>query len=67
MKKNVMHLLTRPPLPGTNTIIIGHDDPFEAVTGVFPEPQGIGYILQPDGGKSFKIIARVLPFKWATL
>ena len=67
MKKNVMPLLTYPPLPGTNTIIIGHDDPFEAVTGIYPEPQGIAYILQPDGGKSFKIIDSVLPSEWATL
>ena len=67
MKKNVMPLLTRPPLSGTNTVIIGHDDPFEAVTGIYPEPQGIAYILQPDGGKGFKIIASVLPSEWATL
>ena len=62
-----MPLLTRPPLPGTNIVIIGHDDPFEAVTGIYPEPQGIAYILQPDGGKSFKIIDSVLPSEWATL
>ena len=67
MKKNVMPLLMRPPLSGTNTIIIGHDDPFEAVTGIYPEPQGIAYILQPDGEKGFKIIASVLPSEWATL
>ena len=67
MKKNVMPLLARPPLSGTNTVIIGHDDPFEAVTGIYPEPQGIAYILQPDGGKGFKIIASVLPSEWATL
>ena len=67
MKKNIMPLLTRPPLSGTNTVIIGHDDPFEAVTEIYPEPQGIGYILQPDGGKSFKIITSVLPSEWATL
>ena len=30
MKKNVMPLLTRPPLPGTNTVIIGHDDSSDA-------------------------------------
>ena len=66
-KKNAMPLLTRPPLPGTNTIIIGHDDPFEAATGIYPEPQGIAFILQPDGGKSFKIIGSVLPSEWATL
>jgi len=67
MKKNAMPLLTRPPLPGTNTIIIGHDDPFEAATGIYPEPQGIAFILQPDGAKSFKIIGSVLPSEWATL
>ena len=67
MKKNVMPLLTRPPLPGTNTVIIGHDDPFEAATGIYPEPQGIAYILQPDEGKSFKIITSVLPSEWAKL
>ncbi|WP_114987782.1 histidine phosphatase family protein [Synechococcus sp. N19] len=67
MKKNVMPLLTRQPLPGTNTVIIGHDDPFEAVTGIYPEPQGIAYILQPDGRRSFKIIDSVLPSEWATL
>ena len=67
MRKNVMPLLTRQPLPGTNKVIIGHDDPFEAVTGIYPEPQGIAYILQPDGGTSFKIIDSVLPSEWATL
>ena len=67
MKKNLMPLLTRQPLPGTNKVIIGHDDPFEAVTGIYPEPQGIAYILQPDGEKSFKIIDSVLPSEWATL
>ena len=67
MKKNVMPLLKRLPLPGTNTIIIGHDDLFEAATGIYPDPQGIAYILHPDEGKSFKIIASVLPSEWATL
>ena len=62
-----MPLLTRPPLPRTNAVIIGHDDLFVALTGVYPEPQGIEYILQPDGGKSFKIYAKVLPSEWATL
>ena len=67
MKKNVMPLLTQSPLPETNTVIIGHDDPFEAATGIYPEPQGIGYILHPDGGKSFKIITNILPSEWKKL
>ena len=65
MKKNVMPL-TRP-LCQENTIIIGHDDPFEILTGIYPEPQGVAYILQPDEGTSFKIIASVLPSEWANL
>ena len=67
MKKNVIPLLTRSPLQGTNTIIIGHDDVFEAATGIYPEPQGIAYILQPERNNSFKVITSVLPSEWSTL
>ena len=67
MKKNVMPLLTRPPRAGTNTIIIGHDDIFEAATGIYPEPQGIAYILKPDGKNKIKIITSMLPSEWAKL
>ena len=67
MKKNVMPLLTRPPLPGTNTIIIGHDDIFESATGIYPEPQGVAYVLMPDGKRGFNIIANVLPSEWSAL
>ena len=67
MKKNVMPLLTRPPLPGTNTIIIGHDDIFESATGIYPEPQGVAYVLKPDGKRGFNIIANVLPSEWSAL
>jgi hypothetical protein len=67
MKKNVTPLLTRPPLPGTNTIIIGHDDIFESATGIYPEPQGVAYVLKPDGKRGFNIIANVLPSEWSAL
>jgi phosphohistidine phosphatase SixA len=67
MKKNVMPLLTRPPLPGTNTIIIGHDDIFESATGIYPEPQGVAYVLKPDEKRGFNIIANVLPSEWSAL
>ena len=67
MKKNVMPLLTQSPLPGTNTVIVGHDDIFESATGIYPEPQGIAYILDPDGKDGFEVIANVLPSEWAKL
>jgi phosphohistidine phosphatase SixA len=37
MREGVMPLLTDIPPKGTNTIIVGHDDVFEAATGIYPE------------------------------
>lgn len=67
MKTNVMPLLTQVPPSGKNTIIVGHDDIFEAATGIYPDPQGIAYILLPDGKGGFKLIANMLPEEWAKL
>ena len=67
MKKNVLPLLIKTPLPGTNTVIVGHDDIFEAATGIYPEPQGIAYILLPDGKDGFEIVANILPSEWGLL
>jgi phosphohistidine phosphatase SixA len=33
MEKNVTPILSAVPAPGTNTVIVGHADPFEAATG----------------------------------
>ena len=67
MKKNVTPLLARPPLSGTNTVIIGHDDIFESATRIYPEPQGVAYVLKPDEKRGFNIIANVFPSEWAAL
>ena len=56
-----MPIFTRQPLPRTNTIIVGHDDLVKATLGIYPEPQGIAYVLQTDGEKSLKVIANVVP------
>ncbi len=67
MKAAVMPLLTAVPAKGTNTVIMGHDDIFEAATGIYPEPQGVAFILKPDSQGKFEIIAMVLPEEWAKL
>jgi phosphohistidine phosphatase SixA len=66
MKANLTPLLTSIPKAGQNTIIVGHDDVFESATGIYPDPQGMAYVLTPDG-KSFKLVANVLPEEWAEL
>jgi hypothetical protein len=59
--------LTAVPESGTNTIIVGHDDVFESATGIYPDPQGIAYVLKPDGNGSFEITANMLPEEWSQL
>ena len=67
MKSNVMPLLTQIPAGGQNTVIVGHDDIFESATGIYPDPQGIAYVLTPDGNGGFTIQANLLPEEWAQL
>ena len=50
-----------------NTVLVGHDDVFEAATGIYPEPQGVAYVLKPDGQGGFEILANMMPEDWALL
>ena len=63
MKERVTPLLIKKPAQGTNTIIVAHDDPFEAVTGIYPEPQGVGFVLEPTG-TSFSVVGSIAPDAW---
>lgn len=67
MKAQLTPMLAAVPTQGTNTIIVGHDDLFEAATGIYPDPQGMAYVVKPDGKGSFELIANMLPEEWAKL
>jgi phosphohistidine phosphatase SixA len=67
MKDKVMPLLTATPAAGKNTVIVGHDDIFESATGIYPDPQGMAYVLTPDGKGGFVLQANMLPDEWAKL
>ena len=67
MKASVMPLLTAIPESGTNTVIVGHDDIFESATGIYPDPQGMAYVVTPDGNGGMEVVANMLPEEWAQL
>ena len=67
MRKNLTPLLTDIPKDGTNTFIVGHDDLFEATTGIYPEPQGIAYIVKPESDQTFTLVKSLLPSQWESL
>ncbi|MEM9543331.1 MAG: histidine phosphatase family protein [Cyanobacteria bacterium P01_E01_bin.42] len=67
MRAGIEPLLMAVPTPGTNTVVIGHDDVFESATGIYPEPQGIAFIIKPNGLGEFVILASLTPEEWALL
>ena len=34
---------------------------------IYPDPQGMAYVVKPDGQGSFEIIANMLPEDWSQL
>ncbi|NJO55840.1 MAG: histidine phosphatase family protein [Rhodospirillales bacterium] len=64
MRDRMMPLLSKAPAEGFNTVVVGHDDPFEAATGIYPDPMGVTFVLKPDGQGAFRIIAKVEPDGW---
>ncbi|MGC1495484.1 MAG: histidine phosphatase family protein [Sulfitobacter sp.] len=66
MRENVMPFLTEPIPDKGNRIIVGHDDPFEAATGIYPEPQGVAYVLKSDGKGGFEVLGHIDPDAWPT-
>lgn len=67
MRDRIRPLLAKAPQPGTNDVLVGHDDPFDAATGIYPEPQGVAYIVRPDGKGGFAVIANLAAEEWARL
>lgn len=64
MRKKVSPFLGKIPQNAKNTVIVAHDDPFEAATGIYPEPMGVCYIIEPHGNGKFSILGSINPDEW---
>ena len=64
MSKTVVPYLSKTPAEGVNTVIVAHDDPFEAATGIYPKPQGVAYIIEPLGDGKFVVLGAINPDGW---
>ena len=64
MKKKVSPFLGKIPHNAENTVIVAHDDPFEAATGIYPEPMGVCYVLEPHDDGKFSILGHINPDGW---
>jgi len=66
MRDRVTPHLSRVPDEG-NTILVGHDDPFDAATGIYPEPMGVTFVIRPGGDGSFEVLGHIPPNGWEAL
>ena len=64
MKRKVSPFLGQIPHSAENTVIVAHDDPFEAATGIYPEPMGVCYVIEPHGDGKFSILGHINPDGW---
>jgi phosphohistidine phosphatase SixA len=60
-RKRLLPLLSQSVDKGNNLVLVGHDDPFEAVTGIYPEPMGVLFIIEPKGSQDFNIVGAIHP------
>jgi phosphohistidine phosphatase SixA len=66
MRERVQALVLAPLAPGANRVLVGHDDPFEALTGIYPEPMGVVYVLRPGADGSISVLGHIPPDGWPT-
>jgi broad specificity phosphatase PhoE len=67
MRARMTPHLAAKPRDGVNTVLVGHDDPFEAATGIYPAPMGVAFVVRPDGPGGFTIVADIVAEEWAEL
>lgn len=65
MRDTLQPLLGKLPAPGTNTIIMAHDDNMPAAGGPEIKTQGEAIVVKPDGKGGFAVVAAIKPGRWA--
>jgi len=59
--------LAAPPTAGTNTVLVGHGNPFRAVAGPPHLTEGEAAVIRPLDGEKFEIAARIPVQGWTDL
>jgi len=59
--------LAAAPIAGTNTVLVGHGNPFRAVAGPPHLAEGEAAVIRPLGGERFEVAARIRVQDWAEL
>ena len=59
--------LAAPPIAATNTVLVGHGNPFRAVAGPPHLMEGEAAVIRPLGDQRFEVAARIPVQEWTDL
>lgn len=60
-------LLSTPPPPGTNAVLVSHSANLREAAGIFAKPEGVAYVFRPLPNGKFEAIAMILPDDWSSV
>lgn len=60
-------LLAEAPAPGVNTVLVAHTANLEEAAQIWPKPEGVAVLFQPDGRGDFRVVGRVPPELWRSV
>jgi phosphohistidine phosphatase SixA len=64
LAKALRDLLSTPPQPGKNTILISHKDNLEDAVFILPKAEGVAWVFQPLGDGESKALGQVAVEQW---
>jgi len=65
LRDALRRMLSTPPAPGTNAVLVSHSANLREAAGIFAKPEGVAYIFRPLPNGKFEAVARILPQDWS--
>lgn len=58
-------LLSTPPRPGTNMVLVSHSANLREAAGIFAKPEGVAFVFRPRPQGETEAVAKILPEDWS--
>ena len=65
LRDALRRMLSTPPAPGTNVVLVSHSANLREAAGIFAKPEGVAYVFRPLPNGKFEAVARILPQDWS--
>jgi phosphohistidine phosphatase SixA len=60
------NMLSIPPREGTNRVIVSHTANLREATGIWPKPEGVAWVIRPQGNGQYEALGKIEPSFWPT-